>query len=124
MLLFSCSDHTIRIWKYYKTQNTGSYIRLLIGHSREVTGLYWIPRSFRVFSTSLDGTVRLWDVDRGICIKMKRTEGYGYIAAVSSPNRLFFACLTASQTVEIFSQTTLELLFTLLVLYLSIIDPR
>lgn len=47
----------------------GSNPRTLVGHTKTVTGLEIIGRGKTVLSGSMDGTVRLWNVASGECVK-------------------------------------------------------
>lgn len=65
-------DNTIRIWN----PSTGEQIGApLTGHSKWITSLSWEPyhlaeegQACRLASSSKDGTVRVWDIERKICL--------------------------------------------------------
>lgn len=57
-ILLSCSNEmTIDIWEI----STGLIINILRGHQSQVTRAYFSTDSFYIFSSSCDGTVRVWD---------------------------------------------------------------
>jgi WD40 repeat protein/serine/threonine protein kinase len=54
-------DSVIRLWD----ASTGKEVRLLEGHTAEVTGVACSPNGKQLASASRDGTVRLWQIDTG-----------------------------------------------------------
>ncbi|KAF9356570.1 hypothetical protein BGX34_009860, partial [Mortierella sp. NVP85] len=53
------SDDTIvRLW----SAETGDCLRLLAGHSQDICSMVFSPKGDRIISSSLDKTVRIWDV--------------------------------------------------------------
>ncbi|XP_029567739.1 F-box-like/WD repeat-containing protein TBL1X [Salmo trutta] len=74
MLLASCSDDmTLKIW----SMKQDSWVHDLQAHSKEIYTIKWSPTgpgtsnpNFNIMlaSASFDSTVRLWDVERGVCI--------------------------------------------------------
>jgi len=117
LILIGCSDHSVKLWKYYPSQKTAEFMQLFIGHSGNITALNWVQKEFRLFTASLDGTARLWNIETGRCTQIQRNDGAGYLAAASSPSKIFFACLTATQTIEILTQSDLHLLYVLPVFF-------
>jgi WD40 repeat protein/DNA-binding SARP family transcriptional activator len=69
------SDQTVRIWG-----PRGSVV--LRGHTNEVTTVVVSPDGKRIFSTAQDGTLRLWDAQRGLALAVLQSseEPLGYIA--------------------------------------------
>uniref|UniRef100_A0A8D2ZRN0 F-box-like/WD repeat-containing protein TBL1XR1 n=1 Tax=Scophthalmus maximus TaxID=52904 RepID=A0A8D2ZRN0_SCOMX len=73
-LLASCSDDmTLKIW----SMKQDSCVHDLQAHSKEIYTIKWSPTgpgtnnpsaNLMLASASFDSTVRLWDVERGICI--------------------------------------------------------
>lgn len=64
-------DNTVRIWDPVNGTQIGQPLR---GHNKFVTALSWEPlhsvpenRTPRLASSSKDGTVRVWDLDRHVC---------------------------------------------------------
>ncbi|XP_068390208.1 F-box-like/WD repeat-containing protein TBL1X isoform X3 [Eschrichtius robustus] len=74
MLLASCSDDmTLKIW----SMKQDTCVHDLQAHSKEIYTIKWSPTgpatsnpnsSIMLASASFDSTVRLWDVERGVCI--------------------------------------------------------
>ncbi|OXB60906.1 hypothetical protein ASZ78_009398 [Callipepla squamata] len=64
---------------------TEELVRLLRGHSDLVTGVQLVPHNhLQLYSSSLDGTVKLWDFTDGILIKTF-TIGYKLLALYALP---------------------------------------
>lgn len=71
MIATAGMDSTVRIWDPNTGEQIGSPLK---GHSKFVTSLSWEPYHLvqvgnkpRIASSSKDGTVRVWAVDRGVC---------------------------------------------------------
>jgi WD40 repeat protein len=64
--------YTIRIWRV----STGECIRVLTGHTDLVNFVVFHPDVDRILlaSCSHDETIRLWDTDFWICIKVLRPQ--------------------------------------------------
>ncbi|KAJ1988403.1 hypothetical protein H4R33_002444 [Dimargaris cristalligena] len=55
-VITGCRDENIRIW----SKATGKCLKVLVGHFDEITGLAVIDQT--IYSTSLDGTLRKWQI--------------------------------------------------------------
>lgn len=76
-VLSGASDHTIRHWDISKgntdssetnVSSTEYLVRVLKGHTGGVTCLQTDTDGQRMYSGSLDKTVRLWDLETGVCM--------------------------------------------------------
>jgi WD40 repeat protein len=56
---------------------TPALLRKLHGHTAQTWRIAWSPDGQYVASPSADGTVRLWDLKSGSCIRVIKTYGYG-----------------------------------------------
>jgi WD40 repeat protein len=63
----------------------------LMGHSETVPRLAFAPDSTRLFSTSLDGTGRLWDIETGQEIRRFVAEQGLFVGGVFSPDSRWIA---------------------------------
>ncbi|CAO4376103.1 unnamed protein product [Caenorhabditis nigoni] len=64
-ILVSCNaDSHVRVWDIYE----GTCIHILSGHRSAITSLQWFGRSL-VATSSDDGSVKLWDIERGVLIR-------------------------------------------------------
>jgi WD40 repeat protein len=59
-------DTTVRLWDV----ETGRCLRVLEGHTREVTTVAWSADGRRALSGSFDKTVRVWDAETGRCLRV------------------------------------------------------
>lgn len=83
----SCS-RDIRLWNV----GDGRCIRVYEGHEDTVRSVMWSRDGRRALSASHDGTVRLWDTNTGVCLRVL-THGDGIVnAAFSLDERRAFAC--------------------------------
>ena len=63
-LAVGCQDNVVRILEV----NTGVCLRVLEGHTREVTSVTALGDG-RLASASWDNTVRVWDASSGVCLE-------------------------------------------------------
>ncbi|CAJ0921184.1 unnamed protein product, partial [Mesorhabditis belari] len=63
-VVFDGRDCTVKVWHLH----TEKCLHTLTGHTSEVTSLLFEPERDLVVSGSRDGTIRVWDVQRGTCI--------------------------------------------------------
>ncbi|KAG7227130.1 hypothetical protein INR49_013928 [Caranx melampygus] len=93
-LLASCSDDmTLKIW----SMKQDSCVHDLQAHSKEIYTIKWSPTgpgtnnpnaNLMLASASFDSTVRLWDVERGVCIHtLTRHQEPVYSVAFSPDGR-------------------------------------
>lgn len=66
MAVSASADRTLRLWDLH----TGNTLRLLSGHTTEVTGCAFTMDGSRIVSQSRDGTLRTWDVQTGAMLKV------------------------------------------------------
>lgn len=58
-------DTTVRLWDV----ESGTCLRILIGHGDKVQGLAYSPHGDAVASAGEDMTVRIWDLSTGECCR-------------------------------------------------------
>jgi len=56
----------VRVWGTHRV----TPLRELLGHTEDVTSLAWLPNGMYLVSGSADGTLRLWDVATGDCMRV------------------------------------------------------
>lgn len=61
----------IQIWDVYR----GELVKTLKGHKQAVFDALFGPNGQQIISTSADGTVRIWDVSTGKCVRTIGDEG-------------------------------------------------
>ena len=71
LLVTGSQDRTICLWelKQLDSGKAPRLIRTLTGHRARVTDVCFTPDDSRIVSSSLDETMRLWNVDTGECLK-------------------------------------------------------
>ena len=83
-------DATVRVW--YVERRPGPLIlsghcqRTLRGHSGWVHSVAMVgPRGLRCVSSGADKTVRVWDLETGLCAQMLQVQGHSQGAALLPP---------------------------------------
>jgi WD40 repeat protein len=85
----SAGDGLLRLWDV----QTGKEVRRFKGHSREVTGIFFLPGGRNFLSASMDGTVREWELATGKELRCLTRGGAINSAALSADGKRL---LTAS----------------------------
>jgi WD40 repeat protein len=69
-ILSACRGGKIFHWNFSKIKGkvTGTIIKSFDGHTSGVSHACWSPNYAQIASSSLDGTVRLWDTKSGACM--------------------------------------------------------
>ncbi|ODM99414.1 F-box-like/WD repeat-containing protein TBL1XR1 [Orchesella cincta] len=114
-LLASCSDDmTLKIW----SMNQDTCVHDLQAHSKEIYTIKWSPTgpgtanpnmNLILASASFDSTVRLWDVERGICIHRLTKHTEPVYSVAFSPDGLLLASGSFDKCVHIWSTQTGQL---------------
>ncbi|KPP70615.1 F-box-like/WD repeat-containing protein TBL1X-like, partial [Scleropages formosus] len=109
MLLASCSDDmTLKIW----SMKQDSCVHDLQAHSKEIYTIKWSPTgpgtsnpnsNIMLASASFDSTVRLWDVERGICIHTLTKHQEPVYSVAFSPDGKFLASGSFDKCVHIWN---------------------
>ncbi|KFO35612.1 F-box-like/WD repeat-containing protein TBL1XR1 [Fukomys damarensis] len=107
MLLASCSDDmTLKIW----SMKQDSCVHDLQAHSKEIYTIKWSPTgpatsnpnaSIMLASASFDSTVRLWDVERGVCIHTLTKHQEPVYSVAFSPDGKYLASGSFDKCVHI-----------------------
>jgi serine/threonine-protein kinase len=77
------SAFLVRLWE----SATGNEVRSFRGHTRDVTAVKFLPEGDGLLSASLDGTLRLWDVQTGKELRKMAHGGGARDVAVSPDGR-------------------------------------
>uniref|UniRef100_A0A8C6MAT5 TBL1X/Y related 1 n=1 Tax=Nothobranchius furzeri TaxID=105023 RepID=A0A8C6MAT5_NOTFU len=111
-LLASCSDDmTLKIW----SMKQDSCVHDLQAHSKEIYTIKWSPTgpgtnnpsaNLMLASASFDSTVRLWDVDRGICIHTLTKHQEPVYSVAFSPDGRHLASGSFDKCVHIWNTQT------------------
>ncbi|XP_048010343.1 apoptotic protease-activating factor 1 isoform X2 [Megalobrama amblycephala] len=109
-LITSSEDATVRVWKW----RTGECL-VLEGHTEPIRKFHLLNSSSppHLFSWSFDGTVKVWDLDRGQMLQdLVCHKGAVLSCDVSSDGRLF-ATASANRTAKVWSSVSWEMTFLL-----------
>ncbi|XP_016390353.1 apoptotic protease-activating factor 1 isoform X2 [Sinocyclocheilus rhinocerous] len=109
-LITSSEDTTVRVWKW----RTGECL-VLEGHKEPVRKFQLLNKSTssHLFSWSFDGTVKVWDLNRGQMLQdLECHKGAVLSCDVSSDGRLF-ATTSADRTAKVYSSASWEMTFLL-----------
>eukprot|EP01047_Picozoa_sp_COSAG01_P051764 COSAG01_NODE_5375_length_4299_cov_5.663095_1_plen_297_part_00 len=91
-------DETLR----YLSLHDNQYIRYFRGHRDKVIGLAMSPKDDSFISTSLDRTIRLWDLRTPNCKGVLHTKGIARPCAAFDPSGLIFVAATAEKTLKLY----------------------
>lgn len=80
VVLTAATDATIRIF----SAENGINPRTLKGHKRAVTSLAILGVGKNVVSGSKDGSIKLWDVSKGVCLTSIYTEGFAAVEKIAT----------------------------------------
>uniref|UniRef100_A0A671T331 F-box-like/WD repeat-containing protein TBL1XR1 n=1 Tax=Sinocyclocheilus anshuiensis TaxID=1608454 RepID=A0A671T331_9TELE len=107
MLLASCSDDmTLKIW----SMKQDACVHNLEAHNKEIYTIKWSPTgsgssnpnaNMLLASASFDSTVRLWDVERGICVHTLTKHQEPVYSVAFSPDGKFLASGSFDKCVHI-----------------------
>lgn len=107
MLLASCSDDmTLKIW----SMKQDSCVHDLQAHNKEIYTIKWSPTgigsnnpnaNILLASASFDSTVRLWDVERGVCTHTLTRHQEPVYSVAFSPDGKFLASGSFDKCVHI-----------------------
>lgn len=89
-----------------KTGNQKADRNMLRGHSQPITGLSFIPESNRLLSSSLDSTVRCWDLKNRLCdavFSAGHLPNHSIWSLDSSPLGLYFATGSSDTLAKLWS---------------------
>ncbi|XP_064455683.1 F-box-like/WD repeat-containing protein TBL1XR1 isoform X3 [Ornithodoros turicata] len=112
VLLASCSDDmTLKIW----SMKQDTCVHDLQAHSKEIYTIKWSPTgpgtnnpnlSLILASASFDSTVRLWEVERGVCLYTLTKHTEPVYSVAFSPDGKYLASGSFDKCVHIWSTQT------------------
>jgi WD40 repeat protein len=91
----------------------GPLIRTLEGHSQEILGLALTPDSRWVVSASLDGTLKVWDLETGLCSRTLRGHSDWVYGVAITPDSMWAVSGSRSKTLKVWDLETGQCLRTL-----------
>jgi U3 small nucleolar RNA-associated protein 21 len=75
----ACQDRVIRVYDIV----TRKLCRRLVGNSREITDITFTPDGHRLISSSVDGSLRTWDIPTGRCLSWLMFDTAVFSIAIS-----------------------------------------
>uniref|UniRef100_A0A8C1JU26 Apoptotic protease-activating factor 1 n=1 Tax=Cyprinus carpio TaxID=7962 RepID=A0A8C1JU26_CYPCA len=105
-LVTSSEDTTVRVWKW----RTGEYL-VLEGHKEPVRKFHLLNNSTssHLFSWSFDGTVKVWDLNRGQMLQDLECHKGAVLSCDVSSDRHLFATTSADRTAKVWSNASWEM---------------
>jgi WD40 repeat protein len=141
MLASGSADHTIKLWKVtptHRTTKVGNYTQPTIhpssptrsvdahesphpatfthslkGHTDWVLSIAFSPDGHTIASGSFDQTIRLWNRNTGLCLKVLQGHTNWIHSVAFSPDSQLLASASSDQTIQIWDITTGDRLKTL-----------
>ncbi|XP_037316111.1 apoptotic protease-activating factor 1 [Pungitius pungitius] len=107
-LLTSSEDTTIRVWRWQSGE-----CRVLQGHKEQVRCFSPLPGDTKLLSWSFDGTVKMWDVDRGEKLRDIEAHRGAILSCRVSPDGRLFATTSADSTAKLWHSESWECVHTL-----------
>jgi len=111
LLVSASDDHTLAIWDLA----SGSVIRPLLGHTREVESVIWWSDSGveRIASSARDNTVRIWDPMTGELLKTLEGHTDSVLSVRLSPDLTKLASGSFDGTIRVWDAASGALLMTI-----------
>jgi WD40 repeat protein len=85
---------------------SGSVTPHFVGHTRTVSSARFAPDGLTLFTTSIDGSARLWDVVTGQTLRLFTPNPSGLFGAAFSPDGRFVAAAGLDGTSQLWETTT------------------
>ena len=101
-------NKNIEIWTMDADIDKIAHKRLLLGHASHVPSTAWAPDSTRFASASMDGTVKIWDVNKIVepCLKTLAGHTHSVNSVAWSADGTFVASGSSDKTVKIWDVNT------------------
>lgn len=94
-------------WIHIYSVETGCKLTSLGCHAADVNALFWSPDNSKIVSGSSDWTLRIWDVEMGICLQVLHYIPMARMITVSwSPDGTRIVSGSSDQIVRIWDATT------------------
>ena len=100
----SKANHTVPIWDV----DTGELVMTLTGHTGDVTAVAFSPNGRRLVTSSVDGTLRLWNAATGEQQRALRVGADAWALGFSSDGRFLLAGIGCEGSVTVWDAATLE----------------
>ncbi|CAH1444819.1 unnamed protein product [Lactuca virosa] len=103
LLAFGATDGTLTVCT---VSESPSVMKKLIGHSKDVTDFDFTMNNHYIASSSLDKTVRVWDIPKGLCIRVIYGVAPQLCIRFHPVNNNFLSVGNANREISVFNFST------------------
>ncbi|KAK9677826.1 hypothetical protein RND81_11G170100 [Saponaria officinalis] len=103
LLAYGAADGSLTVCS---ASESPSVTKQLLGHSKDVTDFDFTTNNQYIASTSLDKTVRVWDISRGLCIRVIYGVSSQWCIRFHPVNNNFLSVGNASKEINVYNFST------------------
>lgn len=103
LLAYGASDGTLTVCNVSEPSST---VKQLLGHSKDVTDFDFSSNNQYIASSSMDKTVRVWDISKGVCIRVIYGVSSQLCIRFHPVNNNFLSVGNANKEITVFNFST------------------